>query len=476
MGLLNVPLSEWAVAEEFFRLNDHETKLKKSSKERGFSFINVEGKLYAMANGTYLGEGGFAKVKVVENRQGDNFAVKIEGKGIDHRTLKEIDVMKRLGKHIGILERNLDKTKPFWKPASGKSLLTNKKIYKILPLEHGKDLFDLLHNNPSTPLTTIQKLIIAIRSCQVLKEIHRQGVIHADIKPDNMLVTVNGNQIALTILDFGFSILLPEGQTTIRDELKGTLGFIAPEIYDPENKSLSKGEFSYASDVYALGMMFKDHFRFTENFYGTMIAADPVVRPTLDDAILKFVDALALQRDLDVEAINLIKTYKPDFNVVQKRPLPPIPTPQPSPANDYIPTRQAGQFFKAKLELLLSKAPQGPAKPTKVNQLLQEESNAASSSTIPSQAVRQAGVHVLPSEGLTITLRKPGSIRMAKKQTITQTTTASLADIPVVKAPSITPLAKARFGQHPMMPAGIASAFNSELNQRLQTRPKPMFV
>lgn len=425
MGLLNVSAAEWAVAEEFFRLNEQATKLKKTSKDHGFSFIKVEGNIYAMANGTHLGEGGFAIVKMVENNHGENFAVKIEGKGIDRRTLKEIDVMKQLGKHIGILERPLGKIKQFWKPTSGKSLLTDKKIYKIVRLEQGKDLFDLLHRNPGTPLTVIQKLIIAIRGCQVLQEIHRQGVIHADIKPDNMLVTVNGNQIALTILDFGFSILLPEGQVTIRDELKGTPGFIAPEIYNSENPRLSKGEYSCASDVYALGMMLKNHFRFTENIYGPMIVADPTLRITLQEMILKLVNILSAQKGLDADAINLIKTFKPDFGTSVQRSLPPIPTQQPADqASHSVPTKQTGQFFKAKLELLLSKAPTAPEKRT--------------SPASPSMTSSSVDIRVSPArpEGLGIPLRMYG-------------------------------------GRQSIAPSGLASQLNMELAQKLQTRVKP---
>jgi len=348
MGVLNVSPEQWAVANDFFRLNDSAIKLSKTSKSSGFSFIKVDGVIYAMANGTYLGGGGFSKVKVVETEQGINHVVKIEGKGVDHRTNKEIAAMQKLGKFIGMVERTLLQQKDFWKGRKAQPHLTQKKTYKIVTKEEGADLFNLLHNNHLNPLNSIQKLIIAIHICQVLQHIHKKGVIHADIKADNMLAAIDGNDIKIAILDFGFAIILEPGKSMAIDEAKGTIGFIAPEIYNQAHPELSKREFSFASDVYALGKLFMNSLKLVSPLYEKLLTENPLERPSLASVQATLVAALAKEPDLDMTARQVIANAS---SATGLRPLPltpvkAIPTPV-LPLNDY----------KANLTFLLSKKP-----------------------------------------------------------------------------------------------------------------------
>lgn len=344
MGLLNVSKQQWEIAQTYFAANNEAKKFSKANKAAGnFSFIKVNGEIYAMANtrvNAYLGTGGFAKVKLVETQDGSNFAVKIEGKGIDHRSLKEVEVMKVLDKHIGIMERNLAEVQNFWrKDKDKKPLMTGKKSYQIVVLEHGKELFDLLHHN-TNPLTAIQKIQFAIKICQALRHIHQRGIIHADIKPENILVAINADQIEVTILDFGFSIQLPKGQTSIKDEPKGTNGFIAPEIYNKDAPRSSQCEFSFASDIYALGMMFKNHFGFVGTLFDDATHDDPLKRPSLD------IIETALTKLLETKQ----RLAKP-----LARPLPVPPTMLDVVTPLVTPTKQSGALFIAKLEAILAK-------------------------------------------------------------------------------------------------------------------------
>lgn len=292
MGLLNVSAEEWQIANDFFCLNKSQKKLLKTGKSSGFSFIKVDDKLYAMANGTYLGEGGFSKYKIAEDEHGANFAVGIRGQGIDPRVEKQIAAMKILGKFIGIMERDLGEQKQFWKNSTSKSLLTTKKTYLIAPLELGVNLFDRIYKTHPL-LSKTQKLIIAVRVCQALRIIHQKGVIHADIKPDNILVQIEGKRIHVAIIDNGFSVIIGKNKVVI-DEAKGTKGYIAPEIYNSKNPPLSKKEYSVASDIFALGMMFYKDLQLDKVFYENMIDEQPENRPSLDAIISSLLNTLTM--------------------------------------------------------------------------------------------------------------------------------------------------------------------------------------
>ena len=62
-------------------------------------------------------------------------------------------------------------------------------------------------------------------------EIHAQGIIHFDLKPENLLL-VGGN---LKIIDFGSSLVLPAGRDSVEvASVRGTETFLAPECYDSE--------------------------------------------------------------------------------------------------------------------------------------------------------------------------------------------------------------------------------------------------
>jgi serine/threonine protein kinase len=377
MGTLNIQPNQWRIASEFFKNNEGSNKLpKKENPDLGCSFIKVDGVIYAMANGEYLGEGGFSKVKVVETEKGLNHVVKIEGKGIDLRTTKEVAAMQKLGKFISIMERTLPKEIDFWKGKKTTKHMTQQKTYKIVQKEEGIELHTLIYKNPHSPFTAAQKLIIAIRICQVLEHIHGKGVIHADIKPDNMLATVNGNNIRVAILDFGFSIVIENGQTMVIDEAKGTDGYIAPEIYNKASPELSKRQFSFASDIYALGALFKNNLKLDNALSEKLLSQEPQNRPFLREVKAALVAALAKLPGLDETAKEVIGSFKH-----QGRPLPTppktIPRPQPVPVAKLEATHEipgntestirvsTAKNYKSQLSILLSK------KPSVINQPIQ---------------------------------------------------------------------------------------------------------
>jgi serine/threonine protein kinase len=91
-------------------------------------------------------------------------------------------------------------------------------------------------------LTTVVDYVGQIS--QALQYAHSHGIIHRDVKPENILF---GTHHRLLLGDFGLALLSPTPQLFSTRELAGTLPYMAPEQL--------RGKPSFASDQYALAVM-----------------------------------------------------------------------------------------------------------------------------------------------------------------------------------------------------------------------------
>merc|ERR1712079_220905 len=76
---------------------------------------------------------------------------------------------------------------------------------------------------------------------------HELGVMHRDIKPDNIILRSDGFP---KVADFGLARVV--GGQSIHRTIVGTPGYMAPEIEDP------RVPYDFAADVYSLGLVFAD--------------------------------------------------------------------------------------------------------------------------------------------------------------------------------------------------------------------------
>ena len=95
------------------------------------------------------------------------------------------------------------------------------------------------------PLPPGEVSAIGAEVCTALAYAHRVGVVHRDLKPDNILISESG-QVKVT--DFAVAGAALGGDLTATGALLGTLSFLAPEV-------LEGGDPNPAADLYALGVV-----------------------------------------------------------------------------------------------------------------------------------------------------------------------------------------------------------------------------
>lgn len=92
-------------------------------------------------------------------------------------------------------------------------------------------------------------LAIALQLTTILYSLHQQRVIHKDIKPANILIHPDSQQVKL--IDFSIASLLPKETQDIQNPniLEGTLAYLAPEQTGRMNRGID-----YRADFYSLGV------------------------------------------------------------------------------------------------------------------------------------------------------------------------------------------------------------------------------
>src|SRR5712671_1131563 len=112
----------------------------------------------------------------------------------------------------------------------------------------GEPLDRILERDQKHPLELTRFLHIAIGLAKAIGQVHRQGLIHKDIKPANVLVDDACN---VWLTGFGIASQLPhECQAPAPPEfIAGTLAYMAPEQTGRMNRSIDT-----RSDLYSLGV------------------------------------------------------------------------------------------------------------------------------------------------------------------------------------------------------------------------------
>lgn len=161
----------------------------------------------------------------------------------------------------------------------------------------GRSLQSLIDSGPMTP---IRATVLATQIANGLAAAHRAGILHRDLKPDNVLLTHLGIP---KLGDFGLAKRIAVRSTgDAREELAGTPNFMAPELFAGQAASP-------ASDVYSLGVC----------YFLMLTGRLPFARPRLTDLISAVADdplpsVRALRPDVSLEmseGVNLLMSRTP---------------------------------------------------------------------------------------------------------------------------------------------------------------------
>ena len=183
-----------------------------------------------------IGIGGMAIVyRAVDLRTGHNVAVKVlrpeynEDSEFINRFQREAEAASKMTHHniVNLLDVGMD----------------GENRYLVMEYVQGKTLKTVIQERGKlSPALAGQ---ITIRILSALEHAHRNGIVHRDIKPQNILVHADGH---IKVADFGIARIANSSTLTKGDNVMGSVHYFSPEQ--------AKGEGANAtSDIYSTGVV-----------------------------------------------------------------------------------------------------------------------------------------------------------------------------------------------------------------------------
>ncbi|MDD9205050.1 protein kinase, partial [Georgenia sp. 10Sc9-8] len=133
---------------------------------------------------------------------------------------------------------------------------TGEAIYLTMEFVDGPNLRTLLHERGSFTLSEALDLLDAV--LDALAAAHRAGLVHRDVKPENVLITRDGRP---KVVDFGLARAVSEATAASTGTVLGSVAYLAPEI-------VTEGVADARADVYACGILLYELLTGAQPFTG----------------------------------------------------------------------------------------------------------------------------------------------------------------------------------------------------------------
>jgi serine/threonine protein kinase len=169
---------------------------------------------------------------------------------VQHPKTKQVSALKYVEKTDEKSQRFLDQVEQEYAIGSKldhksirkiRKLIKQRKFLKVTSISLIMELIDASTLDQQLPKNHIHAVDIFLQVAQGLAHMHTRGFIHADIKPNNVLVDEDGN---VKIIDLGQACAIG----TVKKRIQGTPGYMAPE-------QAHRGEVGPKTDIYNLGAM-----------------------------------------------------------------------------------------------------------------------------------------------------------------------------------------------------------------------------
>ena len=227
----------------------------------------------------------------------------------------------------------------------------------------GKTLRDILDVEGSLPIERVVEITAQV--CEGLAYAHLKGIVHRDIKPDNVQILPSGS---VKITDFGIARIMEEPTLTADGQVFGTPSYMSPE--QVAGKTLDR-----RTDIFSLGVMLFEMLAGRKPFTGDTIVTitynimnqEVTIPPSVPvymervikrciakDPELRYTSAADVAADLDPNNFHNIQAAPPPDPFSMTAGMPgtssgTLSNPQPSPAPDPFARLKPGDLSMPKL-------------------------------------------------------------------------------------------------------------------------------
>ncbi|MFY9225417.1 MAG: two-component regulator propeller domain-containing protein [Blastocatellia bacterium] len=173
--------------------------------------------------------------------------------------------------------------------------------YQVMELLKGHSLKEELKRKKALSLGRALEILLPV--CDVLSKAHNLGIIHRDIKPDNIFLHQTPEGEVVKLLDFGIAKLMGPSEgldvkaLTATGRIIGTPAYMAPERFE------GKGDIH--ADVYSLGVVlyemltgevpFQEHLDNIYVWLGVILTKEPEKLSVLNPIISQEVESVIMQ-------------------------------------------------------------------------------------------------------------------------------------------------------------------------------------
>lgn len=237
---------------QFDKVSLREQKEKPQSKQKANSALSIADKYilhsYDLAFDQKIDQGSFATI----------FAGRWEGHAVAIKFIEgdlSADQQKQFVREVEIMHLLNNPAIPQF---FGANMEANQAylVMEYMPLRSLSDY------QRSTTLTALEQYDLACQIASGLTYLHRQGVIHCDLKGRNILLAKKDERLVAKITDYGLSHLLHDKGIAPIDEVSQALAFSAPEML------LDSTAITPAIDIFSFGSLLWQLLRGKEPFDG----------------------------------------------------------------------------------------------------------------------------------------------------------------------------------------------------------------